>query len=272
MIVSDPSAAAGLSTELGTLMPARMPEAPPSNAAEFYVSYGGIHSGADSIVTVFTQSSGSNPSFTAQSINVGNIDSYTSTATSEMQAPQPGGGTIDANDDRITDAVYSNGFVYAVANVLPTSGPDAGLPTVHWFKFSVSNPNDITLVDQGDVSGAAISQGAATFDGSISVDASGDFLINFSASGPSLDPGSYYVVHEAGDPAGTVEAPVTLAAGQGTFNRSFSSGDLPLRTPRLASLRRYIFAIYFLLSIVYLSLSSPSRPSSWPRTLSLQAL
>jgi hypothetical protein len=226
VIVSDPAKAAGLSTDLDTTMPAKMLSLPTGTTQEFLVSYSGIHAGADSIVTVLTESSGSNPTFAATQFDVGNIDSYTSSSTSDMSAPQPGGNVaIDANDDRITDAVYSNGYLYAVANVIPTSGDDAGVPTVHWWEFNATNPSDITLVDQGNVDGNAISPGAATFDGSISVDSNGDFLINFSASGPSLDPGSYYVLHRIGDPASTVETPVALAAGQSTYVRTFGSGE-----------------------------------------------
>src|SRR5258708_26732567 len=44
-----------------------------------------------------------------------------------------------------TTLFRSNGFLYAVANILPTSGPDQGLPTVHWWKFDVSNPSHITV-------------------------------------------------------------------------------------------------------------------------------
>src|SRR5262249_36289727 len=149
VIVSDPSRAAGLAAELDTLAPAKVLGTAPSNAADFFVSYSGVHSGADSIVTVVSQSLGASPSFTAKQIDVGNIDSFTANATTDMTAPQPGSGApIQANDDRITDVVYRNGFLYAVANVLPTSGPDLGLPTIHWWKFNVADSSNITLADQ----------------------------------------------------------------------------------------------------------------------------
>jgi hypothetical protein len=89
---------------------------------------------------------------------------------------------------------------------------------VHWFKIDVSNPNTPTLVAQGDISGAAIGTNVATFNGSIALDASGDVIVNFTASGPNVYPGDYYVYQKAGDPAGSFSAPVLYQGSTGFFN------------------------------------------------------
>jgi hypothetical protein len=85
----------------------------------------------------------------------------------------------------------------------------------------VSNPNSPTLVAQGDISGATLGSNVATFNGSIAVDATGDVLINFTASGPNMYPGDYYVLHAAGDSSNTFSAP-TLYQASGSF---FDSGN-----------------------------------------------
>ena len=95
------------------------------------------------------------------------------------------------------------------------------MPEVHWFKLDVSNPNAPTVVAQGDISGTAIGTNVATFNGSIAVDGSGDVIINFTASGPNMYPGDYYVYQRGSDPPGSFSAPVLYQASTGFFN----SGD-----------------------------------------------
>jgi hypothetical protein len=230
--VFDPSTATGLAStsELDTMQPAKIVGTPPGQIGAFLVSYGGAHDGSgNSLITIVsvddTLSPGGAllPNFSRQVINVGNIDLN---RDYEMSASQASGAMpIDANDSRVTDAVWSNGFLYVVATVNPSSGPDAGVPQVHWFKFDTANLANITLVDQGNVDGSSIAPGTATFDGSIAVDGLGSFIINFSASGPDINPGSYYAMHTASDAAGTLETPVALAAGQGSYLRTFGAGS-----------------------------------------------
>ena len=97
----------------------------------------------------------------------------------------------------------------------------SSVPLVHWFKIDVSNPSAPSLVAQGDVSGAAIGTGVATFNPSIAVDAAGDVLINFTASGPNMYPADYYVFQGGSDPTSSFSAPVLYQASTGFFN----SGD-----------------------------------------------
>jgi hypothetical protein len=84
----------------------------------------------------------------------------------------------------------------------------SSVPLVHWFKIDVSNPSAPSLVAQGDISGAAIGTNVATFNPSIAVDASGDVLINFTASGPNMYAADYYVIQGGGYPVGSFSAPI----------------------------------------------------------------
>src|SRR6266404_4437816 len=122
---------------------------------------------------------------------------------------------LDAGDKRIQNLVYANGFLYGVTEEKPIG---SSVPLVHWFKIDISNPNSPTLVAQGDISGASLGSNVATFNGSIAVDAAGDVLINFAASGPNIYPSDYYVFQSATDPVGAFSAPIQYQAGSGFFN------------------------------------------------------
>ncbi len=147
----------------------------------------------------------------ATTISLGNIDkggAYTA---------QQQGTTLllDAGDKRIQDLQYANGFLWGVCELLPTG---SSVPLVHWFKIDVNNPNNPTLVAQGDISGASLGTNVATFNGSLAVDGAGDVVINFTASGPNMYPSDYYVYEAASDPAGTFSSPVLYQASTGFFN------------------------------------------------------
>ena len=147
----------------------------------------------------------------ATTISLGNIDqggSYTA---------QQQGTTLllDAGDKRVQNLVYSNGYLYGIAEEKPIG---SSVPLVHWFKIDVSNPNSPMLVQQGDISGASLGTNVATFNGSIAVDGAGDVIINFTASGPNMYPSDYYVYRAASDPSGTFSAPVLYQASTGFFN------------------------------------------------------
>ena len=105
--------------------------------------------------------------------------------------------TLDAGDARIESLAYANGYLYGVSETLPTG---ASTPEIHWFKLDVSNPASPQFVIQGDLSGSLLGNpNIALFNASIAVDGRGDVLINFTASGPNMDPSDYYVVQGAQD-------------------------------------------------------------------------
>jgi len=131
-----------------------------------------------------------------------------------FQAPQPGTSqTIEIDG---SNSVWRNGYLYIVSVAGGKSASaDAGIPTTYWLKVDTFN---WTIVDSGFVSGSALfGSGVATYDPTIAVDAAGDVAINFTASGPSLYAGSYYVEHRSTDPAGTVEMPQPLHVGLDTY-------------------------------------------------------
>ena len=95
----------------------------------------------------------------------------------------------------------------------------ASAPDVHWFKLDVSNPASPQIVAQGDLSGSLLGNAnIALFNPSIAVDGNGDVLINFTASGPNMDPSDYYVVQGAKDLA--FGAPTLYQASTSYFQQT----------------------------------------------------
>jgi hypothetical protein len=188
-----------------------------NNANAYYAS--DYSNGSQIVVTLQTYNATTNTFGPTSTIGLGKIDQGGSYTAQQL-------GTnllLNAGDKRVHSLVYANGFLYGVAEFEPIG---SSVPEVHWFKINVSNPNAPTLVAQGDISGAAIGTNVATFNGSIAVDASGDVLINFVASGPNMYPADYYVYQKGSDPAGTFSAPILYQASTGFFN-SGASGVQP---------------------------------------------
>ncbi|MET4066698.1 hypothetical protein ABID58_001481 [Bradyrhizobium sp. S3.2.6] len=189
-----------------------------NNGKTYYAS--AFSSGGQVVVGLQTYDKTTNSFSATSTIALGNIDqggSYT--------AQQQGTSLLlDAGDNRIANMVYANGFLYGVAEMKPSG---SSVPLVHWFKIDVSNPSAPSLVAQGDISGAAIGTGVATFNPSIAVDASGDVVINFTASGPNMYPADYYVFQGGSDPAGSFSAPVLYQASTSFFNSGDGSSVQP---------------------------------------------
>ena len=135
-----------------------------------------------------THASASN-SLSLGSIDVGN-GAYT--------APQLGSSVLlDAGFNDVASAVYANGYLYAVFEVV---SPVTNQTDVHWVKAAASF-NSATgilsdsLVAQGDITGPS---GAVAFNPSIAVDANGDVLVNYTVSSAAMDPAAYASVMPAG--------------------------------------------------------------------------
>jgi hypothetical protein len=183
-----------------------------NNGKTYYAS--DFSSGGQVVIALQTYDKTTNTFSTTSTIALGNIDQGGSYTLQQQ-------GTsllLDAVDNRIASMVYANGYLYAVAEMKPSV---SSVPLVHWFKIDVSNPSAPSLVAQGDISGAAIGTGVATFDPSIAVDAAGDVIINFTASGPNMYPSDYYVFQGGGSPVGSFSAPILYQASTSFFN----SGD-----------------------------------------------
>lgn len=180
-----------------------------NNGKTYYAS--DYSTGSLVVITLQAYDAATNTFGPASTLNLGNIDQGGAYTAQQL-------GTnllLDAGDKRTRSLTYANGFLYGVAEVKPIG---SSVPAVHWFKIDVSNPNAPVVVAEGDITGAAIGANVATFNGSIAVDAAGDVIINFTASGPNMYPGDYYVYQRGSDPAGSFSTPTLYQASTSFFN------------------------------------------------------
>jgi len=156
----------------------------------FFVGYDGYSQAGDEFVTIGYYND-STAQTTIKKVNVGDIDNL---SVDPLVAAQLNGHLLDANDRRITDVKVIGNDLFAVTEVVPPNSPNS-VPNVHWFDFDVTNPSKPILKAQGDLPGTLVEAGAGvtTFNGSITGD-SKYLVLNFTATGPSLNPNDYFAV------------------------------------------------------------------------------
>ncbi len=216
--VHDPSAAAGASA--ATTQPAHMFGTAQAGLGTFLVR-SGFSDGTNEFLSIIRVEDplAPSPTFTHQFVDVGDIDDMT---VSMPNAPQAGSlELIETNDRRSLHAVWRDNALWAASTIVPSSGPDAGQATAHWFKIDTSNLGSLSLADQGNAGGNDVDPGAHTFFPSIAVDKDGNMAMGFALSSPNHYAGAYYTGRLASDPAGTVRQTGVLAAGLGPYVRTF---------------------------------------------------
>ena len=154
--------------------------------------------------------------------NFGLDDSNLGDSAGDFVASQAGSSLqLDAGDERIASLAYAtiggHNYVYGVNEVLPAG---ATQPEFNWFQLDVTNAADgVTqpvVVQGGNISPASLgfSSDVAIFNASIAVNEAGDVIINFTASGTSMEPSDYYMV--AG-PSQSFGAPVLYQSSTSPF-------------------------------------------------------
>lgn len=138
-----------------------------------------------------------------------------STTLACIPEPRPG-GKVDAISDRLMYRLAYRNFgdhESLVANHTVAGGALAG---VRWYE--IRSPGSAPFVFQ---QGTLVDPSTNFWMGSIAMDKAGDIAVGFSASSTALDPSVMLAGRLATDPAGTMEAPVTLAPGSGAQVGSF---------------------------------------------------
>ncbi len=116
---------------------------------------------------------------------------------------------LDAGDGRITSAAYDsvNQKLWVVFEGQPSSSN--ATPSVLWAELDMSQFNASggstppTVLHTGNLNSllptSGASAGAATFNGSVTVDANGDVLFNFNVSGSHMYPADYFTYSKGAD-------------------------------------------------------------------------
>jgi hypothetical protein len=206
--------AGGATTTVSVGANSYMPVAVP-NWGAFLVTYNG-----NSTLSIRSYIDGSG--LRAQvTVSLGSIDIGGGTYT----AAQLGSNVlIDSGNNRVPSAVYSNGYLYAVFEVIPPGGTHAA---VHWMKIDVTTPSNPTLVAQGTITGIPISANGVAFNPSIAVDANGDILINYTVSSATMYAADYVSVMPAGSTS--FYAPVLYASSSAPETSSLATTNNVVR-------------------------------------------
>jgi hypothetical protein len=150
---------------------------------------------------------GSNPTRVGQV----NLQNYTNvTAGYPVDAPQSGSAArIQANDYRPHDFEYRDGFAWTTQTI--ACNPGGG--TVNCLRWAKINPATATIVDAG----VFASSGQHRIFGDLAVNACGDMAIGYTKTSGSMYPSVFATGRRAGDPAGTLQAEVSIRAGAITY-------------------------------------------------------
>jgi hypothetical protein len=215
----DPSTAAGLPGPAQYLTPAQVLGTMNGSTGTFLVSSNWSVGAIEYLSIIRVDNPLGTPSFTSSFLSLGDIANG-----SLPDAPQAETTVlIDTGGKGVQNAVWRDSTLWLTNTINPTSGPDAGQATAHWYKINTANLSTLTLADQGNVGGEEIAANTHTFFPSITVDAQGNMAIGFAASGSAIHPGAYYTGRLSADLAGTVRASDVLAAGEDYFERGVTS-------------------------------------------------
>lgn len=143
--------------------------------------------------------------------------------TTTPPAAQPDGAmSIDTTLAPIS-ATWRNNYFWLAETLVPSSGPDVGIATVYWFEMRLTT---FAEVDDGSVSGSSISTDASTFAPDIVVNRDQYMALEFTASGPDLDPTVYVVSRRTPDGAHTIRPPYTLSASSVPYTGTTTASGL----------------------------------------------
>ena len=174
----------------------------------FFVGYDGYSKRGSEYVTIAYYDEDTGKTTVYDPIKVGDIDN---TNVQTLVATEPDGYLLDASDRRITDVKVIDGHLFAVTEVASNT---TKIPNVHWFEFGIpSDPHKSPfLIKQGDILGSdilgsdilgsdilgtEIGTEVSTLNGSITGD-SQYLVLNFTATGPNLNPSDYFAVSTDG--------------------------------------------------------------------------
>ena len=156
------------------LQPAQVYGDPPTGSTgTYFVAYTGVSGGADFATVARINNPLTTPTFTANTVNVGDIDQ----GGALPDAPQSGSPiAIDTGDREVGNAVWQNNRLYFASTINPVGGAEANQATAHWF---IVNTTNNSVADQGDAPGTA---GLHTFFPTVAVDLDGSLAVTYSGS------------------------------------------------------------------------------------------
>jgi len=139
-------------------------------------------------------------------------------------APQNGcAQDIETNDYRLLNAVLRNGKIWATNHVDDPVANGTARTEVAWYEFDPTTADGSgtqPTIQEGRVSNPSLWY----YFPSIAVNADESVAVGFTGSGSASEAGAYYTGRKSTDPAGTMDAPTLLKAGEDPYYKTFGKG------------------------------------------------
>ncbi|MCL4267672.1 MAG: hypothetical protein KJ069_31155, partial [Anaerolineae bacterium] len=124
--------------------------------------------------------------------------------------PQSGGSNIQANDFRMREFEYRNGYGWIADSI--SCNPGGGtVDCVRWHQVDLSGTPALVQA------GVYASNGEYRTFPDLAVNHCDDMVVGYTKSSSATFPGIWYTGRESGDPAGTLQAEAELKAGEITY-------------------------------------------------------
>ncbi len=201
-----------------TMQPAVMHGAGPGDPMYFVEGHGSEGPGREITVVRMTNKLSASPTFTDFRVQVPHYDEA-------PDATQPGGLDLVMHGTRLFNVAWRGNHLVTAHNT-GTSGSDK-VAHARWYEFDTSGPEP-TLIQSGEIDpGPRIH----TYLPSIEIAPNFDIGMTFMQSSATEFMSMYVTSRKAGDPLGTMQAPVRVKAGEATFrvltDTGFDLGRVP---------------------------------------------
>jgi len=152
----------------------------------------------------------SNPFTGGNPVKQGEVNLNAATGTTAglpVDAPQQGGGNLQANDWRVQDAEYRDGDIW-MSNAMACN-PGGG--TVNCVRWAQIDPTGPSVVNAGVIGGS----GEYRSFPDLAVDACGNMMMGYSKTSASTNPGVYAVGR---DNTGAIQSELTVKAAEAVYD------------------------------------------------------
>ena len=188
----------------------------PTSGPHYFITETG-YNGANHTIWAWTDPFGAN-TLTA----VGTINLNTSTGVTAglpLDAPQSGGGTLDAGDWRPLDFEYRNGDAWTTMTAACNPG-SGSVNCIRWAQIDLATASVVQ-------SGVLASNGEFRFHPDLAVNHCDDMAVGYTKSSSSSFPSVYYAGRQSTDPLNTLQAETLIKAGE--INYTSFEGSSPRR-------------------------------------------
>ncbi|HEX9734964.1 MAG TPA: hypothetical protein VGG06_23570 [Thermoanaerobaculia bacterium] len=145
-------------------------------------------------------------------VNLGTVNLFTATGVFPgfpINAPQLGGGAIQANDWRVQDAEYRNGSLW-MSNTISCNPGGGTVDCVRWARIDPTVPS---VLDAG----VFASTGEFRTFADLAANHCDDMAVGYTKTGSTHFPDVWATGRQSGDPAGTLQAEALLKSGEITY-------------------------------------------------------